>query len=126
MDSKENESARDSDTPAIDTSQLLGDIIAQRRLELGVKPGEPRPLQITAAMPDREMSPEEAAAREADAQRLALAEQKARRAGMFAVLAGKVGERYARCTFKAFDAQNDRQKAAVSACQEYAETLIER
>lgn len=126
MDEQKNDQAPDSDTPAVDNSQMLGDIIAQKRLELGIKPGELRPLQITAAMPDREMSPEEAAARESDAQRLALSEQRARRNGMFATLCSKVGERYSHCTFHTFDAQTDRQKAARTACVEYATTLIER
>jgi DNA replication protein DnaC len=126
MENNQNDPAADSVTPAIDTPAMLGEIIARRRLELGIKPGEPRPVQITAAMPERELSPEEIVARDEDAKRLALAEQKARRQGMFASLVEKVGERYSRCTFEAFQISSDRQRSAVDACREYADTLLDR
>jgi DNA replication protein DnaC len=126
MDSQHNDPVdKPNDTKATDEVAALRDVIEQRRLDLGIKPGE-KPTQITARMPAREMSPGEAAARDEAAKRMALAEQKARRQGMFAVLCDKVGERYAKCTFGNFKVENDRQKSVVSTCREYAMTLPDR
>jgi DNA replication protein DnaC len=109
-----------------DKSSLeLKRIIEERRAELGIKPGG-GPAQVTNAMPDRELSAEEVAARDEANARMALAEQNARRQGLFAVLCEKAGSRYAGCSFKNFACRNKLQEAARDACVEYAKTLIEQ
>lgn len=114
-----NESAPDSD------AESLKKILEQRRAELGIK-ADSSPAQITKAMPARELSPEEVAARDEANARMALAEQKARRQGLFAVLCEKAGSRYAGCNFKNFECKTKAQAAARDACVEYAKTLIEQ
>lgn len=100
-------------------------IINQRRAELGIKDGD-RPAQVTKAMPSRELSPEEVAARDKANADMAIAEQKARRQGLFAVLCEKAGRRYSGCTFKNYQCTFSVQAAARDACLQYAKTLIEQ
>lgn len=114
-----------SDTKATEV-QALNDVIAQRRLGLGIKPSADKPTQITAAMPARELSSEQIAAREEESKRMALAEQRARRQGMFAVLCDKAGERYADCSLGTFLVQNSKQQVAKEAAEIYAATVVER
>lgn len=120
-----SKSDQDSGTP-VDQGEALNELIKQRRKELGISESSPPPVQITKAMPARELMPEQIASREADMQRMALAEQRSRRQGMFASFAEKVGSRYSGCRLKNFVCENERQQAAVDACREYADTIVER
>lgn len=110
--------------PAKDAATLKA-IVDQRRAELGIKLGDV-PAQITKAMPDRELSADEIEAREQANARMALAEQKARRQGLYTALCEKAGSRYANCGFKNFECRTNAQQAARDACLEYARTLIEQ
>ena len=121
-----SDTAGASDTPAIDDVKGLQDIIAQRRLDLGIKPGAANPLQITAAMPARELTPDELAAREETEKRMALAEQRSRRQGMLAVLCDDAGQRYSECSFSTFRILNSKQQEALDTAKTYADTVVER
>jgi DNA replication protein DnaC len=102
----------------------LSEIVEAERRRLGIDKLKP-PTQITAAIPDRELSPDEVEARRRAKERLALAQQKADREHRWNQLAAIVGERYADCSFDSFQA-NEKQRKAVAAIREYADTLHER
>lgn len=125
MESQPTNPAPASDTKATDDVSGLQRELEQRRKDLGYDES-PNVLQLTKAMPRRELTTDDIIEREQTEARDALLQQKAVRHGMMAGLVRDAGERYSSCTLDAYQITHERQKPVVAAVKEYVDGILDR